>query len=325
MPPTNTADEILGEEPGEIPDPEQGELDAAEEETPEQVEARVRAELDTRYQAEFEEHKKRYNRRFNRGQEALSQYGLKLDENGEPVFVDPQKASLWQALSTPGAQQQRPEEPEPAPMPDPTYDPDGYQKWFREEVRREARGLAAQLVAETVEPLKAELERTRGFMAQHALPTLSQRAKGALEAYGVGDVADHPMFAQLLSQAVSSASPQQLADDTAFASTALMLVPIVRRQMADDGWQPPERAVRQPVGSEAGARAAVNRAGLTQIGASRGTSGRAEVEMSAEERELLEINRAAGIEMSLDELRAASDETGESYRRYQAEQARRRR
>lgn len=255
-------DLTLEDETEEQPDP----LAELDEDTRALFEAQLAArtaEIQAAKEAEFQQHKAAHSRRINtaRSEDGLLKYGLDLDESGKPVVRDP---ALFARAALPflgQGQGEAKEEPEEVP------------EWLRDDIPtldKRYQTLAEKAMEARYEAriaaMEARLAAAEGNVAQPALNALPALAREALEADGLGQLADHADFDAAILDAVKNAklTQQQLSDPDAIAPLASMVGVLLQRQ------NPQGRTPRRQAPNGDVLRANLSRNSLGATGASRG-------------------------------------------------------
>lgn len=264
-----------------------------------------------------------------RYREAAAARGLAFDSEGSPVIGDVNRLAAW--LQPGGG---TPAAAEPAPgvapaaadagaaapverMPNPYDYPEEWAAWQERQVQRQ---VQAAVQAER-QAWQQEIAAMKGIVVNREAEAACARVPGLLERYGLQHYGQHPQFAEALQETLAGATPEQLrSEETLIQAAALVDAGLRVRQPVTQ----PRNAQGQFTGqgqSEAARRAAMQRATLDQIGASR-----SQAAGPAAPRQLdPDAQRLAAIfDMSAEELHAADDNEGRGLRQVWARQARQR-
>lgn len=294
--------------PDEVEAPLEDEVEAPdenteeEEELPEALKTRLAAETEKirqQYETDFNKHKANHSRRLGKARQLLAeQFGLDVDDEGNPVYRDPELLRQAALRLGAGGQPKQAEVEEPEEMPDPYSEPQEYQRWM------EAR--TTKKVEAAVAPLLERIDTLMGYVGQQAATPALENARGYLEELGQGALADTPEFRQAFQQAIQNVPLAERSNPMAVEAAVGVALPYARRQLQEQGWQPPQQRQQAP-GNNGAALAAAQRAGLQQTGASRGSAAAAGDFTAEEIRAAQMLTEARGKRITPADIRRLRD------------------
>jgi hypothetical protein len=228
--------------------------------------------------------------------------GFDFGQDGSLLIADPNKAQGW-LPQQPAAQappQQPPAQTPPAAdlanIPDPTIYPSEHKQWLD--------AYVAQQVAAATQGHVQQAAQTTQIVQQMAATAAQARAAGALDRLGYGNLAQHPQFAEKFTEALLNVDMSYWQDDTNLARIALSVAP----DLGPATPAPPRSRTRSVVDPATVATNLASRAGADAFAPSAGGRAPAPDLVSGEDRAF-----AQALGISVQEVRALRDGTGESY------------